>query len=252
MAPTGSSTLISSKKSTENTTRMPARAPMTTALKGVTLLQGAVMATSPARAPLRLMEMSGLPNLSQEVIMARTHPAAAARLVFTKIQEMSLMAAVVDPGVEPEPAQPEDEHAQGGQGHVVAQDGLWFSPHVFTQPRPQNNGSGQPDPGPHGVDHGGAGEIDEAQVFQPALTLVQATPGPGTEDGINQGADHEGVDQIGNELGPLGHGPGNNGRGCGAEDHLEHPEGQDPGIGPAAGNPVRKEKNRRSRTSRWR
>ena len=101
MAPTGSSILILSKKSTESTTMTPPAAPMMTALSGVTEAQGAVMATSPAKAPFKLMPISGLPNLIQEVTMARTAPAAAARLVLTKIIAMSLLAAVVDPGLNP-------------------------------------------------------------------------------------------------------------------------------------------------------
>jgi len=100
-APTGSSTLMWSKNSTEKTTRTPATAPIMIALKGVTVAQGLVMATRPARAPFRLMPASGFLNLIQAVTIARITPAAAARLVFTKIKAMSLLAAVVEPGLKP-------------------------------------------------------------------------------------------------------------------------------------------------------
>ncbi len=80
---------------------MPAAAPIMTALSGVTVAQGLVMATSPARAPFKLMPTSGLPNRIHEVIMARTAPDAAARLVLTNIIAISLLAAVVDPGLNP-------------------------------------------------------------------------------------------------------------------------------------------------------
>ena len=76
-------------------------APIITELRGVTVAQGAVMATKPARAPFRLMLISGFLNFIQEVIMARMAPAAAAMLVLTKIKAISLEAAVVEPGLNP-------------------------------------------------------------------------------------------------------------------------------------------------------
>ena len=69
------------------TTRTPATAPMMIALVGDTLAHPAVIPTRPARAPFKLMPTSGFPNLIQEVIIARTAPAAAARLVFTAIKD---------------------------------------------------------------------------------------------------------------------------------------------------------------------
>ena len=80
---------------------MPATAPIITELRGETEAQGLVMATNPAKAPLRLILISGFPNLIQDVIMARTAPVAAARFVFTKIMAISLLAAVVEPGLKP-------------------------------------------------------------------------------------------------------------------------------------------------------
>ena len=80
---------------------IPAIAPIITELKGVTDAHGLVMATRPAKAPFKLMPASGFPNFIQAVTMAKIAPAAAARLVLTKIIAISLLAAVVEPGLKP-------------------------------------------------------------------------------------------------------------------------------------------------------
>src|SRR6056297_513799 len=101
MAPTGSSTRMRSKKSTERTTRTPATAPIRIALEGDTLAQPAVIPTRPANAPFKLIPTSGFLNLIQEVAMANTAPVAAARLMVTKIMAMEVSAVVVEPGLNP-------------------------------------------------------------------------------------------------------------------------------------------------------
>ena len=68
---------------------------------GDTLAQPAVMPTRPARAPFKLMPTSGFPNLIHEINMAKIAPAAAARLVLTKIMAILLSAVVVEPGLKP-------------------------------------------------------------------------------------------------------------------------------------------------------
>src|SRR3990172_2081107 len=65
MAPTGSSTLIRSKKRTERTTKTPAPRPMMSESATLTNAHGAVMATRPAREPLRIMVRSGFLSSSQ-------------------------------------------------------------------------------------------------------------------------------------------------------------------------------------------
>ena len=69
------------------------------------------------------------------------------------------------------------------------------------------------------VDCGGAGEVMEAQLAQPA-----AAPDPVAGDGIDESGDAEGVDAVGDELGALCHGAGDDGGGGGAEDRLEDQE----------------------------
>src|SRR5215510_582866 len=84
---------------------MPARMPMTTAEFGLTNAQGAVMATSPASIPLQAIEISGLPNMKYQKIIAAAEAATAARFVFTAITEIRRSD---DPRVEPglNPIQP--------------------------------------------------------------------------------------------------------------------------------------------------
>ena len=101
IAPTGSSTPIRSITRTATTTKTPAIAPVRTAKAGVRLAQPAVIATRPARVPLRVMPTSGFPNFTHAVIIAKTAPAAAARLVFTAIRAVEVLAAVVEPGLKP-------------------------------------------------------------------------------------------------------------------------------------------------------
>jgi len=92
---------IRSKNKTEKTTNTPPMAPIMMELVGETLAQPAVMATSPASAPFRLMPMSGFLKIIQEVSIPVTHPAAAAKLVLTKIVAMVVSPMVVEPGLNP-------------------------------------------------------------------------------------------------------------------------------------------------------
>src|SRR3990172_13005342 len=102
MQPTGSSILILSKNRTESTTSTPATSPMTSELGTLTKAHGAVIATRPARAPLRIIVRSGLPNRSQAVIDAAIAAVAAAVLVATAIRPIApASAAIVLPGLKP-------------------------------------------------------------------------------------------------------------------------------------------------------
>ncbi len=102
IAPTGSSIAIRSKNRIEKTTRMPAANPVTIAQVGAITSHPAVIATRPARAPLRDMEISGFFTRHQEVTIAPMAPAAAARLVTTAITASDPPSmAVVLPGLNP-------------------------------------------------------------------------------------------------------------------------------------------------------
>src|SRR3989338_201557 len=100
MAPTGSSTLTRSKKRTARTTNAPAIKPIKSELGTLKRAQGAVMATSPANDPLRIMVRSGLRKKIQAMMEAATAPLAAAVLVVTAILPMAVAsAAIVLPGL---------------------------------------------------------------------------------------------------------------------------------------------------------
>ena len=90
---------------------------------------------------------------------------------------------------------------------------------VFADAGPQDFRAHQGRHAAHHVHGGGAGEIVEAQLGQPA-----AAPDPVAGDGVDDGADHQAVDQIRGELGPLRHRAGDNGGGGGAEHRLEDDE----------------------------
>jgi hypothetical protein len=90
-----------SKKSTENTTRIPATNPMTIAHGPVIAAVPAVMPTNPARSPFPVIETSGLPVFSHTVIMAPSAPAHAASVVVTAMPPIAASAASSDPGLNP-------------------------------------------------------------------------------------------------------------------------------------------------------
>ena len=79
---------------------------MMTAPSGDTRSQPAVMATKPAKIPLRVSENEGLPYLIQDVNMVAIPPAAAARLVVRNTCEIATLftspdAASCEPGLKP-------------------------------------------------------------------------------------------------------------------------------------------------------
>src|SRR5918994_3028719 len=68
VAPPGSSIFTLSKNRTDNTTNAPATKPIISELGMLTKAQGAVIATSPANAPLSIIVRSGLPRSIQAVM----------------------------------------------------------------------------------------------------------------------------------------------------------------------------------------
>src|SRR6188768_206328 len=84
-----------SMSSTANTTSTPAMQPMTMALKGLTVAHDAVIETKPARAPLRVILISGLPTRNHTVNMADVAAAQPDRLVLMAINPKALPAAAV-------------------------------------------------------------------------------------------------------------------------------------------------------------
>ena len=123
--------------------------------------------------------------------------------------------------IEAKPAEPEDKHAQGRDGEVVSQDGLGLAVLVIlADPGPQDLSAHPSGNAAYHVDGGGACEVMEAQLGQPA-----AAPDPVAGHRVNDQGDHQGVDAVGDEFGPLRHGAGDDGGRRGAEDRLEDKEG---------------------------
>ncbi len=126
VAPTGSSIRIWSKKKTASDHQDAGDdADDERSWSTLTKAQAAVIATRPARQPLRVMPRSGFPRSSQAVIMALMVPAAAAMLVVMATWAMEApSAAIVEPGLNPNQPNQRTKHADGGRGHVVAGDGV--------------------------------------------------------------------------------------------------------------------------------
>ncbi len=100
---TGSSIRSRSMSMMLATTAPPQMAPMQIAPIVLTAAHPAVMPTSPASAPLAAMPTSGFPrDITHEIAMATTEPAAAASVVVTAMTPMtSPSAASCDPGLKP-------------------------------------------------------------------------------------------------------------------------------------------------------
>src|ERR1700755_1408244 len=82
------------------------------------------MATSAAIAPLPAIPMSIFLTLRYITATAAITPAAAARFVTMAISgKRPSIACRAEPGLESEPAEPEDQDAQAEQRHVVPRDG---------------------------------------------------------------------------------------------------------------------------------
>ncbi len=87
----------------------------------LTKAQGAVIATKPANAPLKIMIRSGLPKSSHAVTEAEIAAAAAAVLVATAIRPMApASAAIVLPGLNPNQPNHRHENTKRRQSHTMA------------------------------------------------------------------------------------------------------------------------------------
>ena len=159
-APTGSSRYFSIRI-TPTTTITPAIRPMIGAAQYSTYPQAAVIATRPAIAPLPAMPTSSVRSSASTVIEAPITPAAAPSWVFSATSAKNTPSvARVEPGVEPEPADPEDHHPEPDQRHRVARDRPGLAVRAVLalagaqqqQRREAGGGTGQ-------VDHRGAREV---------------------------------------------------------------------------------------------
>ena len=101
----------------------PATAPMSTAAHGATNAHGAVIATRPESMPLHIIDGSGLPKRIHRYTADATAPAPPASMVFTRDHADAVAGAGQGAaGVEPEPAEGQDERAGDDHRDVVAED----------------------------------------------------------------------------------------------------------------------------------
>ena len=121
--------------------------------------------------------------------------------------------------VEPEPAHPENKHAERHHGHV----GWWSGLHaavlaVLAPSRADDQGAGERRPAAGRVDDRRPGKILEAHRVKPA-----AAPGPRADDRVDDRREHGDEQEERPEPHPLGQGAGDDGGGRGDEHHLEEP-----------------------------
>ena len=120
--------------------------------------------------------------------------------------------------VEAEPAEPENKHAKSAERQAVAGDRAGLAVLVIlADAGPEDLRTHQSGHAANHMHGCGAREIMEAQLGEPA-----AAPDPVAGDGIDECADDGAVDAVGDKLGALRHGAGNDGGGGGAEHGLEN------------------------------
>ena len=103
-------------------------------------------------------------------------------------------------GVEPEPAEPQDDHAERGERHVVARDRLRLPVDELADARPEEQRSGEPRERALVVDDRRAGEVLHALREQPAVRA----PDPVRHEGVDEREDDPEHD-VHPEPRPLGH-----------------------------------------------
>jgi hypothetical protein len=118
-------------------------------------------------------------------------------------------------------AEPAEEQQQGAERHErdrVAGDRprLAGAGVELADPGPEDGGGHERRDAAGHVHDGGAGEVLEAELGDPA-----ATPGPRADHRVDQGGHHGRDDDVGTELHPLGDGAGHDRRRGGGEHRLE-------------------------------
>ncbi len=129
--------------------------------------------------------------------------------------------------VEPVPAEPEDDAADGGDHHVVARrHAAAVTLELATQARSEGNRAAQGDEAADRVHDRGTSEIVErgrVDRVEPAIR----TPRPVAEDRIDEPGHAEAVQQVADEAGPTDHGAGGDGAAGIREGELEQEERQE-------------------------
>ena len=177
-------------------------------------------------APFRLVIRSTRPMIGRDrLIAARTAGGrrqvgvgqnVAQRHGVSRTAESELRATV-----EPKPAEPEDEDAKRHRRHVGGRRRLDAAVGAeLALPRADDESTGKGRPAAGRMHDGGAGEILEAHLVEPALA-----PRPGADHGIDEGGQQRDVDKERPELHPFGQCAGDDRGGRRHEHHLEEPIG---------------------------
>ena len=149
------------------TTKKPAIRPIMSELGMLTNAQGAVIATSPAKAPLRIIDRSGLPSSIHAVIEAEIAAAAAAVLVATAIRPIApASAAIVLPGLNPN--QPNHSTKTPIVANAKLCPGIGKTLPVLAvlaDARAQEHDAGQSRPTPDRVNDRRAGKVEHAKLW---------------------------------------------------------------------------------------
>mmetsp|Transcript_13757 Transcript_13757/g.35109 ORF Transcript_13757/g.35109 Transcript_13757/m.35109 type:complete len:295 (+) Transcript_13757:562-1446(+) len=133
-------------------------------------------------------------------------------------------------GVEAVPAEPEDERAEGAEGGGVAGHGDGVALGVeATKTGPDDDGAHQAGKAADHVDDAAAGKVNHAGAEEKIIGLEGgepplSRPDPVGDDGVDKGAEEEGVAEVGVERGALGDRAGHDGGGGGGEGPLEEKE----------------------------
>ncbi len=104
--------------------------------------------------------------------------------------------------IEPEPTKEEEEGANRGERHAVAEDGLDAVLRVFPAARSKDEDAGKGSKATEGVYHCRSGEVVEG-LFK--IGEEAAAPVPGADPRVGEANKDGGKDQEARKLCPLGH-----------------------------------------------
>ena len=224
--PTASSIRSRSRSSVTSRMTTAATPPTSAAFHGLMMSAEAVMPTSPASAEF-MIAMTGRGSRAHVMVMPTTPPKAAARVVFRITDGTSAVSPRVLPPLKP--YQP----IQSTNTPTVVSGRSW--PRIGTAPAPNRPILGprmmiaERHPAADGMDDGRSGEVDEAELLEPAARAALAqnrriAPRPVTEDGVDDRRDEDGEDEVAGEPHPLRDRTRDQCRGRGDEPELEHEE----------------------------
>ncbi len=144
---------------------------------GVTAPHGAVTATRPASTPLPIIARSGLPDFHQIVIVQNETTGDRRQQGVDGDGHDALVGAQLGTGVEAEPAEPQDEHAEDRERNVVAGDRPRLSVGaVLADPRPERHRSHQGSDATGHVHDAGPGEVRVRRASPMLIWAIRPPP----------------------------------------------------------------------------